>query len=136
LHGLAFYFIPYALSFMKYFSFFLLLCIIPIVTFAQDPWKDIYRESAWEQRDTWQRANAIIQELNVKIGSHVADVGCHEGYFTIKLSHVVGKGGKVYAVDISRDKIEKLKNILRIGKSRMWRQLSAKKIIHTFLRLL
>jgi SAM-dependent methyltransferase len=103
---------PYALSFMKYFSFFLLLCIIPIVTFAQDPWKDIYRESAWKQRDTWQRADAIIQELNVKIGSHAADVGCHEGYFTIKLSHVVGKDGKVYAVDISRDKIEKLKKHL------------------------
>jgi ubiquinone/menaquinone biosynthesis C-methylase UbiE len=60
----------------------------------------------------WQRADAIIQKLNIKIGSQVADVGCHEGYFTIKLSRVVAKDGKVYAVDISKDKIEKLKKHL------------------------
>jgi len=97
---------------MKYFSFFLLLGILPNATFAQDTWKDIYKEGAWEQRDTWQRADAIIQKLNIKLGSQVADVGCHEGYFTIKLSRVVGKDGKVYAVDISKDKIEKLKKHL------------------------
>jgi len=67
--------------FMKYFSFFLLLGIVSNAAFAQDPWKDIYREGAWEQRDTWQRADEIIQKLNIKAESHVADVGCHEGYF-------------------------------------------------------
>ena len=97
---------------MKYFSFFLLLGVLSNATFAQDAWKDIYREGAWEQRDTWQRADGIIQKLNIKIDSHVADVGCHEGYFTIKLSRVVGNDGKVYAVDISSDKIEKLKKHL------------------------
>ncbi len=51
---------------MKYFSFFLLLGIVSNATFAQDPWKDIYREGAWEQRDTWQRADEIIQKLNIK----------------------------------------------------------------------
>ena len=97
---------------MKYFCFFLLVGILSNATFAQDPWKDIYRESAWEQRDTWQRADVIIQKLNIKVGSQVADVGCHEGYFTIKLSRAIGKEGKVYAVDISKDKIEKLKKHL------------------------
>jgi ubiquinone/menaquinone biosynthesis C-methylase UbiE len=97
---------------MKYFPFFLLLGVLSNAALAQDPMKDIYRESAWAQRDTWQRADGIIQKLNIKVGSHVADVGCHEGYFTIKLSRVVGKEGKVYAVDISRDKIEKLKKHL------------------------
>jgi ubiquinone/menaquinone biosynthesis C-methylase UbiE len=79
---------------------------------AQNPWKDIYRESAWEQRDTWQRANEIIGKLNIKSGSKVADIGSHEGYFTVKLAKVVGTEGKVYAVDVSRDKIEKLKKHL------------------------
>jgi ubiquinone/menaquinone biosynthesis C-methylase UbiE len=79
---------------------------------AQNPWKDIYRESAWAQRDTWQRANEIISKLHIKPGSEVADIGSHEGYFTIKLSKVVGKEGKVYAVDVSRDKTEKLKKHL------------------------
>ena len=92
----------------KYLQFFLLAQ----ATVAQDPWKDIYRESAWEQRDTWQRANEIIQKLNIKAGSKVADIGCHEGYFTMKLAAVVKENGRVYAVDISKDKIEKLKNHL------------------------
>ena len=79
---------------------------------AQDPWRDIYKESAWEQRDSWQRAPEIIEKLNIKGGSKVADIGSHEGYFTMKLSKAVGENGKVYAVDISKDKIEKLKRHL------------------------
>ena len=91
-------------------SMFLLL--IPMLIHAQDPWKDIYRESAWEQRDSWQRADEIIARLNIKGGSKVADIGCHEGYFSIKLSKKVDAQGKVFAVDVSRDKIEKLKKHL------------------------
>lgn len=97
---------------MKYLVLFFLFKLLSIDLHAQDPWKDIYRESAWEQRDTWQRADEIIGKLNIKKGSKVADIGSHEGYFTIKLAKVVGKEGKVYAVDVSRDKIEKLKKHL------------------------
>lgn len=86
--------------------------LLPIISDAQDAWKDVYRESAWEQRDTWQRAEDIIKKLDIKPGSSVADVGSHEGYFTVKLAKVVGNEGRVYAVDISRDKIEKLKKHL------------------------
>lgn len=95
---------------MKY-HLFLLLCFVVSDLLAQDPWKDVYRESAWEQRDTWQRSSEIISKLKLKSGSHVADVGCHEGYFAIKLSGVV-RSGKVYAVDISSSKVEKLKQHL------------------------
>jgi ubiquinone/menaquinone biosynthesis C-methylase UbiE len=91
---------------------FLLFAITAIEGFAQDPWKDVYRESAWKQRDSWQRPEEIIRRLNIKAGDKVADVGCHEGYFTIKLSEKVGPKGTVYAVDVSKDKIEKLKNNL------------------------
>ena len=90
----------------------MLLCLVPMLTGAQDPWKDIYRESAWEQRDVWQRADDIIARLNIKHGSKVADIGCHEGYFSIKLSKKVDANGKVFAVDVSKDKIEKLKKHL------------------------
>jgi ubiquinone/menaquinone biosynthesis C-methylase UbiE len=95
---------------MKYY-FFLLLYLLTTNLIAQDPWKDIYRESAWEQRDTWQRAADIISNLKLTSASKVADVGCHEGYFTIKLAGVV-KSGKVYAVDISKSKVEKLQEHL------------------------
>jgi ubiquinone/menaquinone biosynthesis C-methylase UbiE len=94
------------------FSLFLLLALPYNTIQAQDPWRDIYRESAWDQRDTWQRAEEIIQKLNITAGSKVADIGCHEGYFTVKLAKVVGAEGGVYAVDVSRDKTEKLKRHL------------------------
>ena len=77
--------------------------------FAQDSWKDVYSEKTWTQRDEWQRPNDIIKRLGISKGSTVADIGCHEGYFTMKLASVVGANGKVYAVDISRDKIEKVR---------------------------
>jgi SAM-dependent methyltransferase len=93
-------------------NLFLLFAIAAIEGFAQNPWKDVYRESAWKQRDSWQRPEEIIRKLNIKAGDKVADVGCHEGYFTIKLSEKVGAKGTVYAVDVSKDKIEKLKNNL------------------------
>jgi ubiquinone/menaquinone biosynthesis C-methylase UbiE len=93
---------------MKY-TFLLMFSLSYTMLQAQDPWKDIYRESAWKQRDTWQRPDDIIGKLMIQAGSSVADIGCHEGYFTMKLSKTVGEQGRVYAVDVSRDKIEKLK---------------------------
>jgi ubiquinone/menaquinone biosynthesis C-methylase UbiE len=97
---------------MKYLAIPFLFIFLFTGLRAQNPWKDIYKESAWEQRDTWQRADEIIGKLNIKRGSKVADIGSHEGYFTIKLAKVVGKEGKVFAVDVSKDKIEKLKKHL------------------------
>lgn len=51
-------------------------------------------------RDRWQRPAEIISALNLHPGSVVADVGCGSGYFSLKLSREIGKGGKVFAVDI------------------------------------
>lgn len=96
---------------MKY-TMVLLGLLVHGLCSAQDPWKDIYRESAWEQRDKWQRADEIVAKLTLKQGGRVADIGAHEGYFTMKLSKTVGAEGRVYAVDVSRDKTEKLKDHL------------------------
>lgn len=78
---------------------------------AQDAWKDVYKESAWAERDSWQKAAELIQHLNLNANSHVADVGCHEGYMTVKLAALV-KTGKVYAVDVEQPKLDKLKTNL------------------------
>ena len=75
---------------------------------AQDQWKNIYRESAWAERDLWQRAGELIRLLNLKQGNQVADIGCHEGYMTTKLSPVVGTSGKVFAVDVDQSKLNLL----------------------------
>ena len=90
-----------------------LLCFLfPCALFAQDPWKNVYTESAWAERDTWQKPAELIKQLNIKEGAQVSDIGCHEGYMTIKLSKVVGTKGKVFAVEVDQSKLDKLKNHL------------------------
>ena len=76
---------------------------------AQDQWKNVYTKSAWADRDKWQKADELIRQLNLKPGSQVADIGCHEGYMTFKLSTVVGEKGLVYAVDVEQAKLNQLK---------------------------
>jgi len=78
---------------------------------AQDQWKNVYTKSAWADRDKWQKADELIRQLNLKPGSHVADIGCHEGYMTFKLSTVVGEKGLVYAVDVEQSKV---KNVVAV----------------------
>lgn len=75
---------------------------------AQDQWKNIYTSGAWRERDQWQRANDIIEKLNLKVGDKVGDIGCHEGYMTMKLAKVVGSSGRVYAVDVQQNRLDKL----------------------------
>ncbi len=76
---------------------------------AQDQWKNVYTESAWIARDKWQKADELLRQLNLKPGGQVADIGCHEGYMTFKLSAVVGEKGLVYAVDVEQNKLDQLK---------------------------
>lgn len=75
---------------------------------AQDPWKDVYSRKSWAERDTWQRPQEIVAFLKLHARSVVADIGCHEGYFSMKLAK---RAGTVYAVDISERKLDKLKAI-------------------------
>ena len=81
------------------------------LTFGQS-YNNIYTESAWEERDKWQKPELIIKQLAVSEGDYVADIGCNEGYMTIKLSKEVGDQGKVYAVDISSYKLQRLREHL------------------------
>ena len=96
---------------MKSIAVFI-LTVISLSVSGQGTWKNIYRESAWAERDTWQRADEIIKLLKIKPGSHVADIGCHEGYMTIKLSREVNGTGTVYAVDVDQSKLDLLKKHL------------------------
>lgn len=96
----------YLPSMKKYCWPFML--VFSLMLQAQDPWKDVYKESAWAERDKWQRADEIIKQLKLQSGNSVADIGCHEGYITFKLSKVVGAKGKVFAVDVTQTKLDKL----------------------------
>lgn len=94
----------------KYLTF--LLVFFAFLSFGQDPLKNVYTQSAWAERDKWQKADELIRQLTIKTGSNVADIGSHEGYMTVKLSSVVGNTGRVYAVDVEQSKLDKLKDHL------------------------
>ena len=66
----------------------------------------------WERRDKWQDVPGIFEAMAVQPGSHVADVGARDGYLTVRLAEAVGAEGRVYAVDIDGDALEKLRKNL------------------------
>ena len=59
-------------------------------------------------RESWQRVPDIITALGIAAGSHVADVGAGDGFFTTRLANAVGADGRVYAVDISKNALDRL----------------------------
>jgi len=98
---------------MKAIQVLTLLVLSVICSHAQDQWKNIYTQNAWKERDQWQQADNIIGHLNLKQGDKVGDIGSHEGYMTMKLTKVVGRTGKVYAVDVQQNRLDKLNGILK-----------------------
>jgi predicted methyltransferase len=61
------------------------------------------------KRDEWQRPGEVMDALGAKAGHRVADIGCGYGYFTFRLAARVGAEGKVYAVDIDKESINKVR---------------------------
>jgi predicted methyltransferase len=60
-------------------------------------------------RDSWQRPHEVFDALALKPGDRVADIGCGSGYFTFRLAAKVGADGKVFAVDIEKKAIDKVR---------------------------
>lgn len=61
-----------------------------------------------QSRESWQRVDDVMAALGVKAGSHVADIGAGDGFFTLRLARVVGANGRVYAVDVSPAQLDRL----------------------------
>ena len=56
--------------------------------------------STEDARDRVGEAEAVIAFAGVRQGMSVADIGAGEGYYTVRLSRVVGPQGRVLAQDI------------------------------------
>ena len=59
-----------------------------------------YQQMNSPSRDAWQKPKEVIEKLEIKPGSRIADLGAGGGYFTWYLADAVGPEGRVYAVDI------------------------------------
>jgi len=69
--------------------------------------------ATFAQRDAWQRPEEVMDELGIKPGTVVGDLGCGSGYFTFRLAARVSKSGKVYAEDIQSGVLERLQSSVR-----------------------
>lgn len=69
-------------------------------------------QSGEAHRDSYQRVPDVVAALGAVPGAHVADVGAGGGYFTTRLRDAVGPEGRVYAVDISRQALARLRSAL------------------------
>jgi ubiquinone/menaquinone biosynthesis C-methylase UbiE len=61
-----------------------------------------------KQRRGWQNPEKILTEIGLKNGSTFIDIGCGEGFFAIPACRIVGKTGKVFALDVNDEAIELL----------------------------
>jgi ubiquinone/menaquinone biosynthesis C-methylase UbiE len=71
-----------------------------------------YSGAAWLTRESRQReedCRRMLQELHVKPGQVICDMGCGNGFYSLKLAQLTGKSGKVYAVDIQQEMLDMLK---------------------------
>jgi len=75
-----------------------------------------YTGAAWLVRESRQReedCRRLIEELDVRPGQTVADLGCGNGFYTLKLARQTGPRGKVYAVDIQQELLDMLRRRAR-----------------------
>ena len=61
------------------------------------------------ERKRWQNPEQILSSIGLMEGMVFIDLGCGEGYFAIPAARRVGQHGKVYAVDINADSVERLR---------------------------
>jgi ubiquinone/menaquinone biosynthesis C-methylase UbiE len=61
------------------------------------------------ERDTWQRPERVLAALGIQAGQSVADIGAGTGYFTVRISPVVGRTGRVLAVDVEPSMVEHIR---------------------------
>lgn len=52
----------------------------------------------------------IVQQLNLDPGMMVADLGTGSGHYALEAADIVGEHGKVYAVDVQKELLTRLKS--------------------------
>ena len=71
-------------------------------------WKNMENDvKKWLNRE----GEVLLEDIGIKKGDVVLDFGCGDGPYTIPAAKVVGKEGKVYAIDKDIESIHKLMEI-------------------------
>ena len=64
------------------------------------------------KRPSWENTQKLLDSLGFRSGDRIADIGSGSGFFTHKFSHIVGPQGKVYALELKDEHIERLRTFV------------------------
>jgi SAM-dependent methyltransferase len=78
--------------------------IAPFMSYAHAKW--LVRPERQREED----CTLMLAQLHIKPGQVVCDMGCGNGFYTLKLAKMVGDKGQVLAVDIQHEMLELLKD--------------------------
>jgi SAM-dependent methyltransferase len=67
-----------------------------------------------EQREEYQQKDRVLETLELKPGSFVADVGAGSGYFSIPIARAIGPEGTLLATDIRQEMLDYIARRARI----------------------
>lgn len=73
--------------------------------------KFVYDEATRRKR---QNPEHILSDINLKTGMCFIDIGCNDGFFTLPAARMVGPIGKVIAIDIDGDALDRLNGKLQV----------------------
>ncbi len=71
-----------------------------------------YTGAPWLIRESRQReedCQKMLENLGVKPGMTICDMGCGNGFYSLKMAEMVGEEGKILAVDIQPEMLRLLK---------------------------
>lgn len=68
-------------------------------------------------RRIWMPIDRVLEAMDLKPGTSVADIGAGTGYFAIPLAEKVAPDGKVFAVDVQQEMLDLLQNKLKAAGS-------------------
>jgi ubiquinone/menaquinone biosynthesis C-methylase UbiE len=63
-------------------------------------------------RDFFRPRRGIVKEVGIKPGHHVLDYGCGPGSYIKAVAQLVGKSGKIYALDVNSLAIQMVQRIV------------------------
>src|SRR5438105_10014170 len=66
-----------------------------------------------KERDAAGEPGQLVRRLDLRSGMTVADIGAGSGYYVVRLSPIVGSGGRVIAEDIQPEYLRSLRKRVR-----------------------
>ena len=64
-------------------------------------------------RDSWEATKDNLDQVPLRKGAHVADLGCGPGYYSFRFSEFVGEEGKVYAIETNPLHLDYLRDYVK-----------------------